>query len=259
MTITAQSGAYQREEDGLWVFPADEFDSTRFDYKPGQHVLFGGPTQRAGKTTRAFRLLKYIASPDLPPYIAVCKPNDKVTAEQGAALGFRRTPTWPVQPKLKEMWEGKPRGYLIWPDMSNPETALDNAAQATSDLIDDVYSKGAKHKKGILVLDDTVTKSKVLGLDRKMVMIITMSGAMGIGGWFFVQKPSDAGKAALWAYPNAEHVFLSKDPVRKNRAYYDDIGGFDGSTVSRATMHLKPYQFLYLERTHGYMCVVDSK
>lgn len=258
MTVTEESRAYQRQ-DGLWVFPADEFDQTRFDYKAGQHVVFAGPTQRAGKTTRAFRLMRYIVTPDLPAYVAVCKPRDKVTSQYGAELGFRRTPTWPVQPKIKEMWEGKPPGYLVWPDMSDPNTALDNAARATENLIDDVYSRGAKHKKGILVLDDTVTKSKVLGLDRKMVMVITMSGAMEIGGWFFVQKPSDAGKAALWSYPNAEHVFISKDPVKKNRAYYDDIGGFEGGRVGRISLSLEPYQFLYLERTHGYMCIVDSK
>jgi hypothetical protein len=92
-----------------------------------------------------------------------------------------------------------------------------------------------------------------------MVMVITMSGAMGIGGWFFVQKPSDAGKAALWSYPNAEHVFISKDPVKRNRLYYADIGGFDSNEVSRIVLSLKAFQFLYLERSHGYMCIVDSK
>jgi hypothetical protein len=140
-----------------------------------------------------------------------------------------------------------------------PDTAMQNASGATSRLIDGVYSNGAKGKKCILVLDDTVTKSKVLGLDRQMVMVITMSGAMGVGGWFFVQKPSDAGKAALWSYPNAEHVFISKDPVKRNRMYYRDIGGFDGDVVDSATMTLQKYQFLYLERSHGYMCIVDSK
>jgi hypothetical protein len=155
--------------------------------------------------------------------------------------------------------EGKPSGYLIWPDMTDPNTAVDNATRVTSRLIDGVYANGAKNKHAILYLQDTVTKSKVLGLDRQMVMVITMSGAMGVGGWFEVQKPTDAGKAALWSYPNAEHVFISKDPVKKNREYYRDIGGFDGNVVSNVSMSLKPFQFLYLERSHGHMCIVDSK
>ena len=257
--VTEGPVVYQRD-DGVWVIPREKFAREHFDYKPGQHVLFAGPTQRAGKTTLAFKLLEYSATPDLPAYVAVCKPEDTVTSREGHRLGYRRSPEYPIPPKIKEMFkDGRPSGYLIWPYMGDPNTALDNAAKVTSDLIDGVYANGAKKKKCILVLDDTVTKSKVLGLDRKMILILTMSGAMGVGGWFFVQKPSDAGKAALWSYPNTEHVFISKDPVKKNRVYYNDIGGFDSSQVSAVSLSLKPYQFLYLERTHGYMCIVDSK
>lgn len=258
-SVMESSTAYQRD-DGIWVFGRQEFRTYRWVYKPGQHVVFAGPTQRAGKTSLAFQLLEVTASPSVPAYVAVSKPTDKVTSEEGARLGYRRVSDYPFPPKIKEMFaEGKPSGYLIWPDMTNPETAMQNASDVTSRLIDGVYADGAKRKKCILVLDDTVTKSKVLGLDRQMVMIITMSGAMGVGGWFFVQKPSDAGKAALWSYPNAEHVFLSKDPVKRNRDYYNDIGGFDSNVVGRVSMSLKPFQFLYLERSHGYMCIVDSQ
>jgi hypothetical protein len=240
--------------------PRDEFVQRRWTYNDGEHVVFAGPTQRAGKTTLAFKLLEYTATPERPVYVSVSKPEDKVTAAEGARLGYRRVSDYPFQPKVKEYFrEGKPSGYLIWPDMRDPSTAMENAHGVTSRLIDGVYADGAKHKKCILMLDDTVTKSKVLGLDRQMVMIITMSGAMGVGGWFFVQKPSDAGKAALWSYPNAEHVFISKDPVKRNRMYYSDIGGFDSNEVGRISLSLKKYQFLYLERSHGYMCIVDSK
>lgn len=253
------SAAYMRP-DGIWVVPRQEFAARRFTYAPGQHVVFAGPTQRAGKTTLAFQLLEYIATVDLPAYVAVSKPKDKVTSAEGARLGYRRVNDYPFPPRFKELLrEGKPDGYLIWPDMSDPETAMETASLVTSRLIDGVYAAGAKGKQCILYLQDTVTKSKVLGLDRQMVMVITMSGAMGIGGWFEVQKPSDAGKAALWSYPNAEHVFISKDPVKRNRDYYADIGGFDSISVSRVSMSLQQYQFLYLERSHGYMCIVDAR
>lgn len=259
MTATAEDRAYQRD-DGVWVIPREDFAANRWTYKPGQHVVFAGPTQRAGKTTLAFKLLEYTATPEMPVYVAVSKPMDKVTTEQGAKLGYRRVSDYPFPPKFRELLkEGKPAGYLIWPDMRDPDTAMPNAAEVTSRLIDGVYAEGAKKRHAILMLDDTVTKSKVLGLDRQMVMIITMSGAMGIGGWFFVQKPSDAGKAALWSYPNAEHVFISRDPVKRNRLYYSDIGGFDSNEVARISLSLKPYQFLYLERSHGYMCIVDKE
>ena len=258
-SIIEESAAYQRD-DGIWVIPREEFASSRFQYKPGQHVVYAGPTQRAGKTTLAFKLLEYTATPDLPAYVSVSKPRDPTTTKEGTRLGYRRVDSYPFPPKFKELLrDGRPSGYLVWPDMRKPETAMQNAHDVTSRLIDGVYADGAKGKKCILFLQDTVTKSKVLNLDRQMVMVITMSGAMGIGGWFEVQKPSDAGKAALWSYPNAEHVFISKDPVKRNRDYYSDIGGFDSNQVGKVSMSLKPYQFLYLERSHGYMCIVDSK
>lgn len=251
---------YQRD-DGMWVVGRQDFRESRWTYKPGQHVVFAGPTQRAGKSTLAFCLLEYTATPTMPVYVAVSKPTDKVTSEEGARLGYRRVSDYPFPTRIRELVDkgSRPSGYLVWPDMRDPRTAMQNASDVTGRLIDGVYAEGAKNHKGILYLQDTVTKSKVLDLDRQMVMIITMSGAMGIGGWFEVQKPSDAGKAALWSYPNAEHVFISKDPVKRNRDYYNDIGGFDGNIVSRVSMSLEKYQFLYLERSHGYMCIVDSK
>src|SRR5262249_51101143 len=155
--------------------------------------------------------------------------------------------------------EGKPNGYLIWPDMRDPETAVQNAGTVTARLIDGVYADGAKGRKCILVLDDTVTKSKVLQLDRHMVKVLTMSGAVGIGGWFFVQKPTGAGDAALWSFSQSDHVFIARDPDKRNRERYTEIGGFDSKEVERICMSLKRYQFLYLEREHRYMCIVDSK
>lgn len=252
------SEAYQRD-DGIWVIPREEFASQRFDYKPGQHVVFAGPTQRAGKTTLAFKLLEYVATPELPAYVAVCKPTDKVSSSEGARLGFRRVSEWPVPPRVKEMWDGKPPGYLVWPKFGDMNSDVERASRVTAQLLGTVYTNGVKNKKAILVLDDTVVKSKILGLDREMTTIIAMAGAMGIGGWFFVQKPTDAGRTALWSYPNAEHVFLSKDPEKRNRVRYNEIGGFDSNVVYNAMQSLRPYQFLYLERTHGYMCVVDSQ
>jgi len=248
-----------QREDGLWVIPREEFARERFDYKPGQHVVFGGPTQRAGKTTLAFKLLEYVATPELPAYVAVSKPKDPVSSREGARLGYRRLDEWPPTPRIRDMMNGKPSGYLVWPKFGDMNTDIAKASQVTAQLLGDVYTNGVRNKQGILVLDDTVVKSKILGLDGEMITIIAMAGAMGIGGWFFVQKPTSVGQTALWSYPNAEHVFLSKDPEKRNRIRYNEIGGFDSTLVYTATQQLEPYQFLYLERTHGFICVVDAK
>lgn len=104
-----------------------------------------------------------------------------------------------------------------------------------------------------------MVKSKILGLDREMTTILAMSGAMGLGMWTFVQKPTDSGQAAIWAYGASEHVFLTKDPDRRNQARYNEIGGIDGNYVTQVTKSLKPYQFLYIKRTGSFVCIVDGE
>lgn len=255
-TPVFQPHAWQRD-DGTWIVKRQEFCQNRWDYKPGQHVVFAGPTQN-GKTQLAFELLEYTASPEMPAYVSVTKPTDKVSSQEGMRLGFRRVNSYPFPVKAKELLkDGKPPGYLVWPDMGDPDTAVSNASGTTSRLIDGVYAQGAKHKKAILMLDDTVTKSKVLGLDQQMVMVLTMSGAMGIGGWFFVQKPTGAGNTALWSFSQSDHVFIARDPDKRNRERYTEIGGFDSKEVERICMSLERYQFLYLNREHRYICVID--
>lgn len=251
-----ETPAYQRP-DGLWVFSRHDFAVNRFDYNAGEHVVYGGPTQR-GKTSLAFVLLEYVATPQCPAYIAVSKPTDKVTEREGKRLGYRRVTDWPAPRKLNELWDGNPSGYLIWPKFGDMDTDVLKCAQVTKRLINDRYTQGVRNKRGILVMDDTMTKSKLMGLDREMTTILAMSGAMGIGMWVFVQKPTDSGRTAIWSYGASEHVFLANDPDRKNQQRYDEIGGFDPRMVSSATRSLKPYQFLYLKRTGSFICVVDK-
>lgn len=245
-------------DDGVTVISRAAFKEHYFDYKPGQHVAFIGPTQR-GKTTLAFELLEFAATPELPAYVAVCKPRDPATEKAGKKLGYRRVSEWPPPPRIRDWMNGRPPGYLVWPDLGDMSSSVSHAGNVTARLLSNVYANGGRNKKAILVLDDTVVKSKVFGLDREMTTILTMSGAMGVGAWTFVQKPTDAGKTALWSYSQSEHIFLGRDPDRRNRRRFDEIGGFDGAKLDRVNLSLKPYQFLYLERSHGYMCIVDSK
>src|ERR1700722_12884102 len=125
---------YQRD-DGVWVFERQVFAQNHWDYHEGQHVVFAGPTQN-GKTELAFTLLEYTATPECPAYVAVSKPKDPVTSKWGHKLGYRRIATYPFPPKVREMFkEGKPSGYLIWPEMGTPETAVANASSVTAALI----------------------------------------------------------------------------------------------------------------------------
>jgi hypothetical protein len=242
------------------VIGRQDFCREFFDYEPGQHVVFAGPTQMAGKTTLSFQLLEYTATPELPAYVLVSKPRDPVTLKEGRRLGYRFVTEWPVPRQAQEMWRGRPPGYVIWPKFGDIDADLDKAAAITSEVMKDRYKAGTSGKhKGIMVVDDTVTKSKLMGLDRYMTTHIAMAGAMDLGGWYFVQKPTDSGRAAIWAYGNSAHVFISHDADKKNRDRYDEIGGFDPREVSTVSKNLKPYQFLYLCRTNNTACIVDAK
>jgi hypothetical protein len=248
-----------RTETGIEIVSREEFAQFYFDNKPGEHAVFGGPTTR-GKTTMAFDLLEYCATPECPAYIAVSKPHDPVTARESERLGYRRVTEWPVPPRVKDIFgDKKPSGYVIWPKFGDIDRDMDRCAYVTARLLGDRYTAGVRNKHGILVMDDTMIKSKIMGLDRQMTTILAMAGGMGISQWTFVQKPTDSGRTAIWAYSQSEHIFLTRDTDRRNRDRYNEIGGFDGQFVARTVNSLHPYQFLYLKRTEGYVCIVDKK
>lgn len=257
----ATTPQYARRRVGdseLWVIPREEFASTRFDYKAGQHVVFAGPTTK-GKTTFAFVLLEYVATPQLPAYVAISKPKDPATEKGGARLGFRRVTNWPVPRTVKEVFGEKPAGYLIWPKFGDIDNDPANTARITRALLKERYTAGVKNQQGILVLDDTVIKSKVLGLDTEMVTILTMAAAMGIGMWAFVQKPTDAGSTAIWSFSQSEHVFITYDGDAGTYKRYSEIGGVSPKFIAEAVRCLRPYEFLYFKRTENYLCIVGAK
>lgn len=258
MTVGLTRTDPHTNSQGLWVYSRRDFARDYFAYEPGDHVVFGGPTRR-GKTSLAFVLLEYVATPECPAFVAVSKPKDPVSAREGQRLGFRRVSEWPPTVKISELFGNKPSGYLVWPKFGDMDTDVANCTLVTGQLLRATYAAGAKGQQGILVMDDTMTKSKLMKLDREMTTHLAMSGAMGLGMWVFVQKPTDSGQASVWSYGAAEHVFLTIDPDRKNQIRYDEIGGFDPKAVTNAVNSLEPYQFLYLKRTERYMCVIGAK
>lgn len=250
-------------DSGLTVIARKVFARDYFDYKPGQHVVFGGPSTR-GKTSLAFDLMEYIATPDFPAYLAVSKPQDPVTAQRGRDLHFRRVTEWPPPAKLQEMsmFGGrKPSGYLVWPQFGDLNSDMERCAEITETLLMERYSHGAsaKNKGGLLVMDDTMIKAKIMGLDRHMVTILAMAGAMKLGLWIFVQKPTDSGRTTTWGYEQATHLFFTKGGDSRMLSRYVEIIGEDGPIAKRVIPTLAPFQFLYVHKVEGFMCIVDER
>jgi len=247
--------------DGMTVIRRRVFFRDHFEYKPGQHVVFGGATTD-GKTTLAFDALEYIATQEFPAYVAVSKPQDPVTARMGAALGFRRVAEWPPPPKVGEMLGGqKPRGFLIWPHFGDLNNDMANCARITHDLLMERYAHGAtrKNRGGVLMMDDTMVKAKIMGLDKEMVTILAMAGAMKFGLWVFVQKPTDSGRTTLWAYEQASHLFFMTGGDKRMLIRYSEIvGGTNGPIAMRVIPTLERFQALYVDKKNGYMCIVAA-
>lgn len=258
---TEDMESHQRP-DGITVIDRHAFCRDYFDYKPGEHVVFGGPSTR-GKTTMAFDLLEYISNPDFPSYLAVSKPNDPVTAKRGNELHFRRVSDWPPPKRIGELFGSqKPNGYIVWPQFGDLDTDMERCATITRKLLMERYANGAsrKNKGGTLVMDDTMIKAKIMGLDKEMVTILAMAGAMKLGLWIFVQKPTDSGRTPLWGFEQAIHLFLTKGgDARMLARYAEVIGGENGEMAKKIIPTLKPYEFLYVHKTEGFMCIVGAK
>lgn len=239
--------------------PRRLFASNYFPYESGQHVVFGSPSTK-GKTELSFDLLAVKATSEVPAYVAVSKPTDPVTLKRGKELNFRFVRDWPVPRRLNELWDGRPRGYIIWPEFGNINEDFSNAAAVTARLMADRYTASArnkKHSQGILVMDDTMVKAKVMGLDNQMVTILAMAGAMGIGLWIFLQKPTDSGRTALWGFENAHHYFFGKGGDQRGILRYTQVGNSNPELVYDTITQLKDYQFLYMHQ--DFMCIVDRK
>lgn len=245
----------------MTVIAREAFCRDYFHYKAGEHVVFGGPSTH-GKTTLAFDLMKYVATSEFPAYLAVSKPSDPVTMTRGKELGFRFVDDWPPSPKLAELMGGqKPAGYIVWTQFGDLHTDMERCAEVTERLLMDRYSAGAsrKNKGGLLVMDDTMVKAKIMGLDRPMVTILAMAGAMKLGLWIFVQKPTDSGRTTTWGYEQATHLFFTKGGDERMLRRYVEILGENGPLAKKVIPTLDHFQFLYVHKVEGYMCIVEAK
>ena len=249
-------GAYQGPE-GIWVIPRQDFCRDYIVIKPGEHLLFAGPTQR-GKTTLIMDLAKYHATEDYQWLIALSKPRDRATESAAKKLEFKTTAIWPPKASIADFTRDKPRGYVIKPKFGDLRSDRGHVSQVFRDLIHDRYKAAIKGDKSLIVMDDLPHKSIILGLDEEMTDLVTMAGALDLGMAGAVQKPTGAGRTSMWLYSACEHGFFFRDPDKRNRQRYDEIGGVDPKLLEKVTMQITPYQAVYTKRSGGYMCIVDA-
>jgi len=236
---------------GIERFSRENFLATRWRYKPGEHVTILGPTG-TGKTWLAYQLLEHTATPQLPAVVIVMKPRDATAKAWSKKLDHPRTATWPPS-EFAKIWRAKnPSGYTLWPKHTFDPQRDDYAHYVVfRKAILDCYKTGHK----IIFADELYSLSDELGLDRELITVWTKGRSMDCGLWGATQKPSHV---PLWAYSQAEHIFLHRDPDKRNQDRYGDIGGVDPRIVRDITNSLERHQWLYIRRDGPRMCIVDK-
>lgn len=225
-----------------------------WDYKPGQHVSFLGPTG-AGKTTLAYQLLRQTSSPDLPAVVLVMKPRDDTAERFTRSARFRKVQSWPPPVSL---WKpGKQPGFTLWPRHSmDPDTDDERHFYTFRAALRDTYRRGgfaifADEIAGLISLPKPDGERKGLASDLERLWMRGRS--MGTGMWAATQRPA---YVPLMMYDQAEHLFLAYDPDQRAQIRFREIGGVDPDLVGQVVAKLPKFHWLYIRRADRTMIVV---
>lgn len=238
-------------------FSREEFLAERFDYRPGQHLSLIAPTQN-GKTTMLFDLLRAVDTSwcRVPPVMLVAKPQDPVVARGLAELGYAETSSWPPR---KYWFAEKPDGYGFWPPHMKDVPAPVNSAHLADrfrPVLRELFWKG----NTIAVADEVYHLCAVLNLNEELTQHWTQGAGMGSGLWSATQKPSGTQQGTIpsFMYNSPTHTFLGRDPDKRNRDRFAEIGGVDPKLLSETVMTLRKYEWLYIHRDGPYLAIVEA-
>jgi hypothetical protein len=245
----------------IMVLYRREFLTDYWHYTPGGQVAFVAPSQD-GKTTLAFQMLLYTATPELPVLVLVMKPRDATPAAWSAHLGLIEVPTWDGGPPRKRWGQPDPVGWTLWP----PHTfviAIDNANLAAQfrAALEWAYA----HGDCIVFADEVYGMVAELDLTPQLIALWSRGSGMGAGLWTATQRPSGSqGKGVPgFMYSNAHDLFLARDPDALSRRRYGEIGGVDPKLVEAIVMTLRRHEFLWISRgdTEGgpYLAIIEAR
>jgi hypothetical protein len=240
-----------------------DFRARKFDYRPGHHVAFFGPTQIAGKSTLSFALQESVIAryPEIQPVTLCMKHRDRVVASWTRRLGYRETPIWPPAPRLSELppLGHRPAGYTLWPRQSLTDVDADN------ELLRVQFTRAITHNRGhvpsITNANELYGMLAELNLRKLLTAVVTRDSVAGHGLWYESQKPSGTQGISIpgFFFNSAEHMFLSKDGDGRNQVRYGEIAcGINPDDIERETLALDPFSWLYIRRSGPQWAVIDA-
>lgn len=236
-------------ESGIIRMTREEFLREGWDYQPGEHVTIIGPTG-SGKTWLGYQLLEVTATPELPAVVLVMKPRDNTVTKWSKTVGYRIVRSWP--PPASPWRPRKPPGFVVWPRPTyDPDVDDYRQHIIFRRVILDSYKKGRR----ILFGDEVYSLAQELALTKELVTVWSKGRSMDCGLWCASQKPTHI---PLWAYSQAEHLFLAFDPDKRARDRFSEIGGVDPKLVERTVLTLGKHEWLYFRRSDGAMCIVEK-
>lgn len=240
-----------------------------FDWKPRHHVAAFGPTGLAGKSTLLLQLLGGIASEEIRPTVLVMKHRDRVVSRLTGQMGFRETPSWPPDRRLREvpaLGGTPPRGYVLWPPQTLTDVDADNLRLARE--FTTAITHNRKHTPSVTFADELYGLLAELNrpkdgypMRQLLTAVVTRDSIAEHSLWYAAQKPSGTQGISIpgFFFSSAEHMFFSKDGEERNRRRYGEIAcGINDSEIERQTLNLDPFSWLYIRRTGPQWAIVDA-
>lgn len=238
-----------REEIGVVRYGREEFLTEVFDYQAGEHVTLVGLTG-SGKTYLAYQLLEQAARPELPAIVIVMKPRDATVEKFSKKVGYRMVRDWP--PQFAERLRKKPSGYVLKPDHDfDPDIDTPRHRAIFRRAILGSYKRGNR----IVFGDELYSLCEELHLAKELITVWTKGRSMEAGLWGATQRPSHV---PLWAYSQAQHLFLAYDPEKRSQERYAEISGVDPLLVKTTVLSLQEHEWLYIHQPTRTMCVVEA-
>jgi hypothetical protein len=232
-----------RRRMSLQRVPREEFLEHRFHWKPGDHVTVLAPTGW-GKTHLLQQLIERVATPATPAVMLVVKPRDDTVEALLTRTGWKRVDTYPPRRlPLAKYFTKEPAGVVVWPKHTfDPDVDDPHIRRTLRTAILHAYKKGNK----IVVVDEAYSVGKEYHLDREQVTVLSKGRSMKTSMFGGSQKPTHI---PLWFYSQAEHLFLGKDPDKRARQRFGEIGGIDPRLVDAEVQELKRFEFVYIRRS----------